>query len=315
MTTTDNIHRYLDEAFADIPRTPETADLKEEIRGNLQARVAELEANGTTPEAAAAKAITELGDIHELIDSIGENEPAGSPGDTAARLMALNRVRVSPAYVVRTVLLAVLLAGGVTIVTVGSILGGIGIAPAWLVYALPVEAVLSGAFLGLIVGDTLGRETSQHYPTSPGRALGFGLASFAGLIGLGFVAIWFANPLLWLLLTGCVLALASLIAFIALGVTQTNRMKPWVKQLNSTYLIEDRFSQDPASAARFGLYTVVIWVLAFAGFVVLSIVVGFVWSWLALLAGLVVFFLVLARMLFPADSKVTTHKPADSNKN
>ena len=30
----------------------------------------------------------------------------------------------------------------------------------------------------------------------------------------------------------------------------------------------------------------------------LSIAVGFVWSWLALVAGLVVFFLVLTRMLF-----------------
>ena len=47
MPTTDNIHRYLDEAFADIPRTPETADLKEEIRGNLQARVASAEAIDT----------------------------------------------------------------------------------------------------------------------------------------------------------------------------------------------------------------------------------------------------------------------------
>ena len=45
MASTDNIHRYLDEAFADIPRTPETADLKEEIRGNLQSRVSELEAH------------------------------------------------------------------------------------------------------------------------------------------------------------------------------------------------------------------------------------------------------------------------------
>ncbi|MDQ1548045.1 MAG: hypothetical protein QOH69_2949 [Actinomycetota bacterium] len=302
MPTTDNIHRYLDEAFADIPRTPETADLKEEIRGNLQARVTELEATGTKPEAAAAKAIRELGDIHELVDSIGDAESAGGPGATAAKLIALNRVKLSPSYVVRTVLLSVLLAGGVTIVTVGSILGGLGIAEAWLVYALPVEAVLSGAFLGLIVGDALDHETSQHYPMQPRRASGFGLASFAALTGLGFIGTWFANPMLWILLAGCVLAVAALIAFIALGVTQTNRLKPWAKELNRTYAIEDRFTQDPASAARFGLYTVVIWVLAFAGFVVLSITVGFAWSWLALLGGLVVFFLVLARMLFPADS-------------
>ncbi|HEX3678191.1 MAG TPA: permease prefix domain 1-containing protein, partial [Galbitalea sp.] len=217
MPTTNNIHRYLDEVFADIPRTPETADLKEEIRGNLAARIHELEAAGTAPDAAAAKAIKELGPIDELVDSIGDSEPTARPGSTAARLISLNRVKLSPYYVVRTVLLALLLAGGVTIVTLGSILGGLGIAPAWLVYALPVEAVLSGAFLGLIVGDALDHETSQHYPMQPRRAFGFGLASFAALAGLGFIGAWFANPMLWMLLAGCVLAAAGFIAFIALG--------------------------------------------------------------------------------------------------
>ena len=42
-----------------------------------------------------------------------------------------------------------------------------------------------------------------------------------------------------------------------------------------------------------------------------SLTVGFVWSWLALVAGFVVFFLVLARMLFPAgrnDSNGAHHE-------
>lgn len=302
MTTTDNIHRYLDEAFADVPRTPDAADLKEEIRGNLQARVHELEGEGIRPEVAAARAIAELGDIHELVDSIGDPRPSGRPVDVATRLIALNRVRVSPGYVVRTVLLSLLLAGGVAIVTVGSILGGLAIAPAWLVYALPIEALLSGAFLGVIVGDALVHETSQHYPMQPRRAFGFGLAAFAGLAGLGLVATWFANPQLWMFVTGCVLALASLMAFIALGVTQTNRVKPWVNEMNNAYAIGDRFSQDPAAAARFGIYTVVIWIAGIGLFILLSILVGFVWSWLALLAALLLFFLVLARMLFAVDS-------------
>jgi hypothetical protein len=302
MTTTNNIHRYLDEAFADIPRTPETADLKEEIRGNLQARVLELEASGTTPEVAAAKAIKELGDIHELVDSIGENEPFGRPSDTAVKLIALNKVKQNPGYVVRTVLLSLLLAGGVTLVTVGSILGGRGIADFWLVYALPVEAMLSGLFLAVIVADALGRETSQRYPTSPNRALGFGAASFAALTGVGLVATWFANPLLWFLVTGCALVLASLVTFIALGVTQTNRQKPWVSEMQRAFAIEDRFSQDPASAARFGLYCGVIWIAGVGLFVVLSIVVGFVWSWLALVGALLLTIFVLARMLFGAST-------------
>jgi hypothetical protein len=300
MTTTDNIHRYLDEAFADLPRTPDTADLKEEIRGNLQARVQELEGEGTRPEAAAARAIAELGDIHELVDSIGDPDPSARPVDITARLIALNRMKVSPAYVVRTVLLSLLLAGGVTIVTVGSILGGLAIAPAWLIDALPIAALLSGAILATIVGDALAHETSQHYPMQPRRALGFGLAAFAGLAGLGLVATWFQGPQLWMFVTGCVLTLASLMAFIALGVTQTNRVKPWVNEMNHAY--GDRFSQDPIAAARFGIYTVVIWIAGIGLFIVLSIVVGFVWSWLALLAALLVFFLVLARMLFAVDS-------------
>ena len=298
MPTTDNIHRYLDEAFADIPRTPETADLKEEIRGNLQARVAELEATGTRPESAAAKAITELGPIQDLVDSIGTDEASGRPVDTAVKLMALNRVKLSPFYVVRTVLMSLLLAAGVVLV----ILGAFHVLP-WSITALAAVAFAAGAFEGILVGDAVSHETSQHYPMPSGRAAGFGAAGFVGLAGVGLVAIYCGHiGALWLLVTGCALALVALIAFIALGVTQTNRQKPWVKEMNNAYAIEDRFSQDPAAAARFGIYTVVIWIAGFGLFALLSIVVGFVWSWLALLAALLVFFLVLARMLFAVDS-------------
>jgi hypothetical protein len=234
---------------------------------------------------------------------VGPDEPAKNTTDAAVRLIQLNRVRTSPGYVVRTVLLALLLAVGVALVVTGAILGAQHIAATWLVLAMPTEAIASGAFVGIIVADGLARETSQHYAMPTRRALGFAGAAFAGLTGLGFGATWIANPQLWLIIAGCILALGSLMAFIALGVTQTNRTKSWVKDLNHLYAVGDRFSEDPASAARFGLYTVVIWVVAIGAFVVLSITVGFVWSWLALLAGLVVFFLVLARMLFPASQQ------------
>ncbi|MEP6842341.1 MAG: hypothetical protein ABJA11_02390, partial [Pseudolysinimonas sp.] len=108
------------------------------------------------------------------------------------------------------------------------------------------------------------------------------------------------RPPLGLLAAGIILTLAATMAFIALGVTQTNRLKPWALAQNRQYEVEDRFSQDPVAAARFGIYTVIIWIAAIALFVVLSIAVGFVWSWLALVAGVLVFFLVLNRMLFGA---------------
>ena len=302
MTTADNIHRYLDQSFEGVDMTPDAQDLKEELRGNLTARVAELETNGTDQKKAATTAIKELGDIREIIGSLGSDASPKNSAAAAIRLTELNRVKPDPGYVVRTVLLAILFAAALAIITLGTISGIQGTAQAWLVYSLPVESVLAGAFLGLIVGDALVRETSQHYPMPPRRAFGFAAAAFAGITGLSLIGSWFANPLLWLIVTGCILALGSLMGFIALGVTQTNRLKPWVKDLNKLYAIGDRFSEDPASAARFGLYTVVIWVVAIAVFIVLSITIGFTWSWLALVAALVIFFLVLARMLFPANA-------------
>jgi hypothetical protein len=301
MATTDNIHRYLDEAFADIPRTPETADLKEEIRGNLQSRVSELEADGTKPEAAAAKAITELGDIHALVDSIDVGEPATRPGDTAARLIALNKVKTDPGYVVRTVIfslvLAVMLAGVIVTAAFGS--GTTGTLPngtEW--FAVGLSALL----VAILVVDALHQETSQHFRMPLRRALGYSGAALLGVAGLDVIGLSIGGREPEEAFAGGVTAaVLSLIAFIWLGVTQTNRRKPWVKELNSTYEIEDRFSNDPAAAARFGIYTVVIWIVGIGLFVLLSIVVGFTWSWLALLGALVVFFLVLARMLFGFD--------------
>jgi hypothetical protein len=302
MPTTDNIHRYLDEAFADIPRTPETADLKEEIRGNLQSRVTELEASGTKPDAAAAKAIKELGNIHELVDSMGDDKPSGRPVDAAVKLIALNKVKTDPGYVVRTVIFSLVLGVVITGIILTAIFGAghtatLPIGTVWLAVGL------CAVVLGLIVVDGLRRETSQHYRMPLRRALGYAGAALLGIAGLDGIALFIGGQSSSLLFSVALTAtLLSLIAFIWLGVTQTNRLKPWVKELNQTYAIQDRFSQDPAAAARFGIYTVVMWIAGFGVFALLSIVVGFTWSWLALLATLLVFFLVLARMLFGADS-------------
>lgn len=301
MSATDNsnIHRFLDEAFAGVDPTPETQDLRDELRGNLTARVTELVAGGMTQAAAAATAINELGDIRPLIDSLAPGSTKDTAA-TAAAVQALNRVRPNPAFVARTVVLAIVLAAAVTIITLGA-LGAIG----WSLGILIAVAAVAGAVpLAVIVADGAHQETSQNYPVPAGRATAYGVAAGVELLGLGLVALFFANPnLVWLVATGAALALVALIALIVLGVTQTNRRKAWARAINARWEAEDRFSQDPVAAARFGIYTVVIWIVAIAGFVVLSIAIGFVWSWLALVAGLIVFMLVLARMLFPADSK------------
>ena len=98
---------------------------------------------------------------------------------------------------------------------------------------------------------------------------------------------------------GAVLVLVAVGLLSYLGATQTNRHKEWVVRMQeSQAALGDRFTEDPTAAARFGVYTAVTWLLAIAGFVVLTLTVGWVWSWLAIVGGVVVMMLMLARMLF-----------------
>jgi hypothetical protein len=293
----DSIHRLLDEAFAGVTMTPDLHDLKEELRGNLSARVAELQANGADAAAAATAAIAELGDIHALIGSLDAEgqPPTRTTAAEAAGAAARNRVKPRPAFVVRTLLLSLLIAAGATVAALGALH----------LLALPLAiagAVVLAAAVGFVVADSLRQETSRHYPSPGGRAIAWGLAGAAFALGLPLATLVFVDLEIWLLVTGVTLGLGGLVGFIWLGVTQTNRAKPWALDQQRSYELEDRFSQDPAAAARFGLFTVVIWTLAITAFIVLSITIGFVWSWLAIVGGFVVFFLVLAKMLFPANT-------------
>jgi ABC-type glycerol-3-phosphate transport system permease component len=297
---TSNIHRYLDEAFAGVTMTSEMQDLKEELRGNLSAKVVELEAKGLNAPAAATAAFKDLGDIGDLIASVaGERASDGSPvvSDSWADATIRNRVRPKPGFVIRTVALSFVIAGSAIFFILGlaGVLGGDSV-------SLSLLALLGIALpVGIIVADSLRQETTQRYPLPAPRAILYGLASTVLLAGLWAAKVYvFEASGPGYLIAGVILTLGAILGFTALGVTQTNTNKPWVTALQKQ-TPEDGFTKDPAAAARFGLYTVVIWILAFVLFIVLSVTIGFAWSWLALLGGFVVFFLVLARMLFPVE--------------
>ena len=87
-----------------------------------------------------------------------------------------------------------------------------------------------------------------------------------------------------------------------LGATQTNRHKPWLVEQQRAMRTGNRFEEDPASAARFGIYTAAIWTVAFVVAVILGFTVGWLWALVALIGGFVVMLITLARMLFGADS-------------
>lgn len=288
-----DLHRLLDEAFASVEMTPDAQDLKEEIRANLTARVAELEAAGRSPAAAARSAVAELGDVGTLLDAPATTAP-GSPmrWDAATRRY---RVRPKPKFVVGIV--AAALAG-----IIGLLLAALGATD-----LLPIPVGVTIALLGIgatgvawIVGDSLAQETTTNHPMPTPRASGYFLASFLTVYGLGIGGLVALDALpVWAVVFAVLGVVAAIILFAFLGATQTNRHKAWVRTMRRDRPeAANRFEEEPETAARFGIYTVAIWVTSFAVFVVLSFTIGWAWSWLALLAGFVVMMITLARMLF-----------------
>lgn len=286
-----DIHRLLDQAFAGVEMTPEIQDLKEEIRANLVARVADLERAGLSPTAAVRRATAELGDVRSLID---EMETAS---DSPAGAWARHRVRPKPGFLVRAVVLAAIAVAALAILVLAAV--DVAVPEPAQVAAIAVVALS----VGVIVADALRQETTTNYPMPSLRAAGYGAATAVALAGAGSSWRYVAGAELSWLIGGVLAIVASAVAFTYLGATQTNRHKPWVLQQHASHHdVGDRFTNDPAAAARFGLYTLTLWLIAIAAFAVLGFTVGWAWSWLALVGGFAAMMLMLARMLFaPRD--------------
>ena len=292
-----DIHRLLDEAFAGVELTPEVQDLKEEIRDNLLFRVAELEASGIEPTDAARRAMAELGDVRALVaDAAAEPVPVRTESASAAALR--NRVRPNPGFVVRTVLLSIVAAAALVLLVLGLIdvfSLGTGV--------LIGLAAVFGVALGIVTADALRQDTTASHPLPTGRAVAFGASTGLLLAGLAFTAVVIVRlDLGWIILSG-LLVVAAIAVLSYLGATQTNRHKPWMVEQQRAATVANRFDEDPASAARFGIYTAAIWIVAFVVAVVLGFTVGWLWALVALVGGFVAMLVTLARMLFGVESR------------
>ncbi len=286
-----DIHRLLDEAFTGIEMTADAQDLKEEVRANLVARTAELEASGRSSADAARQAIAELGDVRDLLDG-GD---AASPAESHAALQLRHRVRPKPGFVVGVVVASFVTVSAVVVVT----LAAVGILP--LHIAATVGMLVLGALAtGWIVGSSLSQETTTNHPMPVRRAAGFSVATSFVVFGLGLTGLVLANAVaMWVVVLGALAVVLGVVLFSFLGATQTNRHKAWVVAAQrDAQMPPNRFEEEPETAARFGIYTAVIWLVTFGVIVLLVFTVGWWWAPLAFLGGVAAMMLTLARMMF-----------------
>lgn len=286
-----HIHRLLDDAFDGIPMTPDAQDLKEEVRANLLARTAELEASGHSSADAAALAIAELGDVRALL-----GESTAAPADESEHALYLrHHVKPKVGFVVRAFVWSIAAVVGIVV----AVLGATGVLPLPIGPEIGLLGFASTA-LGLLVGDSVSQETTTNHPMPQNRAGGYFLATLLGAYGLGFGMLVAVQALpMWGIVLAAIGVIAAIVLFAFLGASQTNRRKAWVRELHHGAAAPgNRFSEEPETAARYGIYTAAIWTVGFGVFLVLGFTVGWWWAPLALLGAFVAMLLTLARMLF-----------------
>ncbi len=78
----EDISKYLDNLFAQLPNTPEARHAREELGQMMEDRYAELRVKGMGEKDAASAAIAEFGSLEEVRESLGLGAQPAAPQPT-----------------------------------------------------------------------------------------------------------------------------------------------------------------------------------------------------------------------------------------
>ena len=268
---------YVERLFSEYEDTPELGDFKEEVTCNLKERVKELMSKGYDEEGAFDQATAELGDITAIADEVGRKKR----NEAFAQMYMGAKVPIS-----KRTALGITIASGFLLIAVGMILISLFMNReiAAITYSSPIMLALA---CGMFTYFGLTQETAAHYPVKNSRAIGYGIVCLLGVLGAGFAATSFFLrnwDMPSSLIVKTALIIPAICGLIFLLATEKKRQKPWLKALveqeieNFTKLHRDIV--NPAKAAKFGVFSGGLWVLAIAVFATLLLVANWQFSWL-----------------------------------
>jgi MFS family permease len=266
---------YVDRLFADYEDTPEIEDFKEEITANLKERIKELMTKGQSEDAAFDKAIAELGDISAIADDVGRKKRNEAIGQMYMKAKAPMPKRTAGGLAAASGLL--LLSAGLSLFAFFGETAG----PA----AYYISAVLLSFACGAYAYFGLTLETAAHYAMKKSRALAYGVVCIAAFLGAGLAVVSFLFEVFEMSVAlGIKIAfiLPAVCALIFLLATEPKRQKPWLKAMvereieNSMKTHQDM--ADPVKAAKFGVASGGLWILAIAIYITLGIIFGWLYA-------------------------------------
>ena len=307
-----NAKEFVDSLFEGYEETAALADFKEELLANLNAKIESLIKKGMDAQTAFEKASAELGDVSTFADELSlkkRTEVFEEVYMDMRQYMSGPRVAgyvVFGALALFGIIVACIALFAAKTVGLNSHLDRTAFFGALMPFLTTAAAGFT--FLGIT------QETASMYPVSKKRGAWYAVA--AGLLTFGFTVmpvvyfgIKFAGDIVneWFGFNfeSLIPLVALLIPFVLPGIgilvymvfTEKDRLKPWAKNFRDKAASDEiAVWSDPATAARFGLYSGAIWIIATGVFVLLGFLIGFKYSWLAFIFATAVQLLVQAML-------------------
>ncbi|HEY4392148.1 MAG TPA: permease prefix domain 1-containing protein [Paenibacillus sp.] len=159
----DRIKKHVDHLFADIYETKQLSELKEEIRGNLLEKINDLIAKGDKANTAFEKAVSDLGDMSELIDSLKKASEAKF-NEAMFKQVPLDKKHVIGYTIASVCTLLGLMLGGIAYLQYEDLYRT-------LLFAIPFVLVAAPIFIYF----GLTQETAHDYGMNKRRALSYSI--------------------------------------------------------------------------------------------------------------------------------------------
>jgi hypothetical protein len=257
----NKVKKYVDNLFSDIHDTKQLKELKEEVSANLLEKVNDFIINGNSEDDAFNKAVSSLGDMSELVESLKKVSYV-KVQENNLETPTLDKKRVIGYVIASAILLFGIMTAGINYLVNNDLVGTTGT-------LMPFTMVAVGLFVYL----GLTQETKHDYGMNNKRALAYTLASLILLFGLFVSGLeYFQGLELYAVLSSfMVFTIPSIMIFIYLGLTEKSRRKmdsDWQKQWVDYY-------SDPRDMMLRGNISGALWIFAIAAF----LLVGFTLGW------------------------------------
>lgn len=272
MKVKDKIKKYVDNLFLDIYDTKELRELKEEISANLLEKVNDLVSNGKNEEEAFREAVSNLGDMDELVGNLKRASKEKFQEDINQDL-DLDKKHIIAYTVASAILLFGAMTAGIVYLQNKDLMATTGTLMPFL-----MVSVILFMYFGLT------QETKHSYGMKPKRALLYCLATAVlmfGIFSTGF-AYFSGQELFAVLATSMPFIISSTIVFIYLGLTEKNRTKmdeDWQNQWVKHY-------SDPQTMMLRGNISGALWIFTFAAFLLIGFTIAWKYSWIVFIVAI-----------------------------